>query len=115
MRTLLILAWVSLASSALAQEFATDRIYKQHYDRSECLARVERQIEQMKRGMLNTGTAQHEVYLNRQARTQADARLPLSAGQQQRLLNPARPQSESSAEMTLGMMERFDTMRRNCR
>ena len=115
MRLLLLFSLLVLGGTVTAQEFATDRIFKDHYDRSECLARVERQIAEMKRGMLNTGTAQHEQYLNRQARTQAEARLPLSGSQRGRLVNPQRPSSQSSAEMTLEMMERFDAMRRSCR
>ena len=40
--------WMGTLPS-LAQQFPTDGIYLEHYDRKECLARVEAQIEKMKK------------------------------------------------------------------
>ena len=106
--------WLSTLPS-LAQQFPTDGIYLKHYDRKECLARVEAQIEKMKKAMLTMPSGQHDQFLNSHSRDRYRTGLPITPNQRQRVYAPKLPNQPNSAENTLRMMARFDVMRRSCR
>ena len=77
--------WLSILPS-LAQQFPTDGIYLKHYGRKECLARVEAQIEKMKKAMLTMPSGQHDQFLNSHSRDRYRTGLPITPNQRQRCL-----------------------------
>ena len=109
-----LMLWLSTLPS-LAQQFPTDGIYLEHYDRKECLARVEAQIEKMKKAMLTMPSGQHDQFLNSHSRDRYRTGLPITPNQRQRVYAPKPPSQPNSAENTLRMMARSDAMRRSCR
>ena len=110
----ILMLWLGILPS-LAQKFPTDGIYLEHYDRKECLARVEAQIEKMKTAMLTMPSGQHDQFLNSHSRDRYRTGLPITPNQRQRVYAPTRSNQLNSAENTLRMMARFDAMRRSCR
>lgn len=111
-----LLLFLSLAASEVwSQQFPSDRIYMEHYDRKECQARVEAEIERIKRAMLSAPTGQHQQFLNNQSRTLARTTLPMTNEQIRRANQPQQPNLIDSGELTVRMMARFDAMRRSCR
>jgi hypothetical protein len=109
-----LMLWL-ITLPCLAQQFPTDGIYLKHYDRKECLARVEAQIEKIKKAMLTMPSGQHDQFLNSHSRDRYRTGLPITPNQRQRVYAPKPPSQPNSAENTLRMMARFDAMRRSCR
>ena len=71
----------------LAQQFPTDGIYLEHYDRKECLARVEAQIEKMKKAML-TMPQVNTINFSTSCQDHYRTGLPITPNQRQRVYAP---------------------------
>ena len=77
-----MLLWVSTAP-AVAQEFATDRLFMKQHKRTLCEGRVQREVEAEQERPVFTGEQQRQLELDAWNRKRKG--IPLTSGQQGRL------------------------------